>query len=317
MLTTADKFDRVNYGGNFWEDAGILLSDVSNVKIEANIKMQASSGIRTCYAILATRCSNIELDVECSGFKEARCGIIEWNSCIGGVVKAFIHDVYTNCNVLPSMQISGLSVDNYRFGGVNSRALRFDVRAKNIAMGPAAIAMHGYQTDAVNLQGQGYAGHSGRVVAENVHEPLDIFSDYNSVDVVARDCLFGVKLVHGASHNLVRAKVNRFMKNALVYGGSNGAQGTSYNRCYIEATGGGEIGSFGDVAAVGFDDGKAVHPPRHNYTEVTARGNGVDLDYIALIGSGSDNRTVVRGSGFAVSASKIAPSAGQGNVIAE
>lgn len=315
MLTSVGKFDRADYGGNFWEDAGIFLSNVSNVRIEARITMQGNAGIRTCYAIFATGCTNVELDVDCSGFKEARCGIIDWNSCSGGVVKAYIHDIRTNNDTLPSMQISGLSVDNYRAGGVNSRGMRFDVRAKDIIMGPAAIARHGYQTDAVNLQGQGHAGHSGRIVAENVHEPLDVFSDYNSVEVVARDCLFGVKLVHGASHNLVRAKVDRFMKNALVYGGSNGTQGTSYNRCIIEATGGGEIGAFGDVAAVGFDDGKAVHAPRQNYTEVTARGNGVDLDYIALIGSGSNNTTVVKGSGFSVSASRIASSAGPGNVI--
>lgn len=320
MLTRTGKFDAADYVSEYRNTIGIFVEGVSDVTIEVRIQMQANAGIRTCSAIWVRNCRNVNLDVEAWGFKEARFGIVEWNSNSGGSVKAFVHDIFANSNSLPTMQITALSVDNNRYdpgtGPINSRSLRFDVHAQNIEMGPTAIAAYGYQTDGVNLQANGAdARHVGRIVAENVHEPLDCWSDHNSVHVVARDCLFGVKLIYGASHNVIHATVDRFMKNALLLGGS-ATKSVSYNRCRIVASGGGETGHFGDVAAVAAEGSGAAYSPSYNYIEVTAKGDGVNLDYGILVSSGaSHNSFRVSGSGFAVAQSRIARSAGLGNSI--
>jgi hypothetical protein len=319
MLTGPGKFDKADYSGA--PEVGLFVDSVSNVSIEARIRMQTSDGIRTCSAIWVRGCSNVELDVEAWGFKETRFGVIEWNSNRGGTVKANVHDCFVDSTRLPTMQVTALSVDSNRLGvfphGVNSTGLRFDVTAKDIHFGPAAIAKYGYQTDAVNLQGSGYAGHSGEVVAENVHEPLDCWSDQNTVKVTARDCLFGVKLIYGASRNLIHATVERFMKDALLLGGSN-TKPVAYNRCYISAADGGEIGKFGDVAAVAAEGGGGRFAPDHNTVEVSIKGNGVDLDYGILVSNGASNNSFrISGSGYAVSQGRIARTAGRGNSIVQ
>jgi hypothetical protein len=317
MLTGSGKFDKSDYSGD--PVVGLFMQSASDIKVEARIEMEPNQGVRTCSAIWVRGCRNVELDVEASGFRETRFGIIEWNSCTGGSVKANVHDCFVNSNVLPTMQVTALSVDSNRLGvfpnGVNSTAMRFDVRAKDIFFGPKALAKYGYQTDGVNLQGSGYAGHRGRIVAENIHEPLDCWSDNNIVEVNARDCLFGVKLIYGASHNVIRATVDRFMKNALLLGGS-ATKPVSDNRCSIVASGGGEIGQFGDVAAVAAENSHGAYAPRGNDVDVIVTGDGVHLDYGVLVSDGaSNNRFRVSGSLAAVARSRIAASAGPGNSI--
>jgi len=316
MLTGPGKFDKADYSGN--PEVGLFIESVSNIAVEARIRMQANDGIRTCSAIWVRGCTNVALDVEAWGFKETRFGVIEWNSNRGGSVKAHVHDCFVNSTRLPTMQVTALSVDSNRLGvfphGVNSTGLRFDVRAKDIHFGSAAIAKYGYQTDAVNLQGSGFAGHTGQVVAENVHEPLDCWSDRNTVNVTANGCLFGVKLIYGASQNIIHATVERFMKDALLLGGSN-TKPVAYNRCYISAARGGEIGKFGDVAAVAAEGGGRFAPD-HNTVELSVKGNGVDLDYGVLVSNGASNNSFsVSGSGYAVSQGRIASTAGRGNSI--
>ncbi len=315
MLTGTGKFDQSDFKKHYTTYAGLYLHSVSNVRIEASVKMQASPDIRTCHAVWVQNCSHIELDMEVWGFKEARFGIVEWNTNSGGHVRLNVHDCYVNSDTLPELQVTALSVDNNRLAGKNSKGLRFDVRAKDIYFGPAALAAYGYQTDGVNLQGSGYAGHSGKIVADNVHEPFDCFSDGNVVEVTARDCYWGVKLIHGASHNVIRATVDRYMKYALVYGGSSSpvvTKSVSYNRCYIAATRGGEIGGLGNVAAVGTDGPSATYKPQFNYTEVTASGDGINMDYIVHEEAGSNNTFVWGGKGFAIAAAIIQPTAGTG-----
>ncbi len=315
MLTGDGMFDQSDFNEHYATYAGLYLQSVSNVRIEAGLKMQANPGIRSCHAVWVQNSSNIELEMEIWGFKEARFGIVEWNTNLGGHVKLNVHDCYVDSDTLPGLQVTVLSVDNNRLDGKNSKGLRFDVRAKDIYFGPAALAAYGYQTDGVNLQGSGHAGHSGKIVADNVHEPFDCFSDGNVVEVVARDCYWGVKLIHGASHNVVRATVDRYMKYALVYGGSSSPvvnKPVAHNRCYIRATRGGEIGALGNVAAVGTDGPNATYKPQFNYTEVMASGDGINMDYVVHEEAGSNNTFVWAGTGFAIAASKIQPTAGTG-----
>jgi hypothetical protein len=311
MLTGTGKFDFADYTGTTTGKAGIFIDGKTNVTVQAKIEMQSNAAIRTCNAIWVQSSTNVRLDVEITGFKECQFGLIEWNTNTGGSVKAYIHDIYTNSNTLPSLQITGLSVDNNRVGGVNSRGLFFDVNAKNIYQGAASLTAHGTQTDAVNLQGsnetgasnRGYGGHVGRVVAENVYEPLDVFSDGNIVEVVARNCYFGVKLFHGASYNVINATVDRFQKAGVVIGGANGVQGTSHNRVTLTATGGGDIGTASDVTAALIDGaGMGAH---YNVIDVTAYSDTGNLDYIAAIAGGDNNSITWNGTGAAQDPARI------------
>lgn len=312
MLTQAGKFDLDRYGP--WS-IGIFVDSVSDARIEARIRMQPVAAVRTCSPVWVRNCSNIHLDLEIWGFKEAQFGMVEWNSNVGGHVKLYVHDCYVNSNTLARMQVTALSVDNNRLNGVNSTGLRFDVQAKDIKFGPAAIARYGYQTDGVNLQGSGYAGHTGKVVAENVDEPLDCWSDHNVIEVNAKNCLFGVKLIYGASYNVVQASVDGFMKNALLLSGS-ATKSVSYNQCRITASKGGEIGNFGDVAAVAAESGGGAFAPDHNLVNLSINGKNADLDYEVLVSSrASNNEFRVRGNEYNPSRGRIADSAGAGNRI--
>jgi hypothetical protein len=319
MLTGAGKFDHADYTSPVLTYSGILMEGLGDIKIEARIQMQTNAGIRTCNPIWVRNCTDVHLDVECWGFKEARYGLVEWNSNVGGSVRLNAHDCFIDSNTLPSMQVTALSVDSNRYdpgtGSINSSGLRFDVRAKDIYFGSTAITAYGYQTDAVNLQGDGSNRHIGRVVADNVYEPLDCWCDHNIVDVVAKTCLFGVKLIYGASHNVIRATVDTFQKNALVLSGGL-TKSVSRNRCYITATGGGQIGTFGDVAAVAADNNSATYAPDRNYVEVTTQGDNTNLDYGVLVsGSATNNAFVMETDGTAVAQASIAGSAGAGNVV--
>jgi len=317
MLTGPGKFDKADYSGN--PEVGLFIESASNIAVEARIRMQPNEGIRTCSAIWVRGCTNVALDVEAWGFKETRFGVIEWNSNHGGSVKANVHDCFVNSTGLPTMQVTALCVDNNRLNSVNSTQLRFNVKAKDIYFGPTAIAKYSYQTDGVNLQGQGHAGHVGRVEADNVYEPLDCFSDDNVVEVVATNCYWGVKLIHGASRNVVCATVTLYMKAGVIFAGATRSTGdtqpVSHNRVYLTAAQGGQIGRLDDVAGAIFDGSDATYIPQYNYVAVTAKGDGTHLDFVVDIGESANNTIVAEGSGYSTKLVNLRPASGPGNVV--
>lgn len=323
MLTGTGKFDSSDYTGTAFAKSGIYVNGKSNVRIQCKIDMETNAGIRTCNPITVNSSTNVDLDVEITGFKEAQYGLIEWNTNVGGRVKAYVHDCGTTITTgLASLQITALSVDNNRIGGINSRDLWFDVFAKNLTQSAPSITAYGNQTDGVNLQGNnatgesgaGYGGHTGTVRAENVGEALDVFSDHNNVTVTARDCLFGVKITHGARHNVIRATVHNFEKAACFISGTNtGVRTTSFNRVSLTATGGGDIGSYSDVTAALIDGTGMTYGCDNNVIEVTSQSAGVNLDYIAAVGGGDNNVINYEGSGWALAADRVY--SGSGNQL--
>lgn len=305
MLTGTGKFDQADYTGTAFAKSGIYINGKSNVRIQCKIDMETNAGIRTCNPITVVSSTNVEIDVEITGFKECQYGLIEWNTNTGGRVKAYVHDCGTAITTgLPSIQITALSVDNNRISGVNSKNLWFDVHAQNITMSADCIAAYGYQTDAVNLNGSGYGGHTGFVRSENVHEPLDIFTDLNNVKVVASTALFGVKIVHGARYNVIDATVDLYHK-AAAYIGGGATRTTAFNQIKVTATRGGDIGTFGDVTAALIDGSGPAYGADNNTIEVSSYSDGVNLDYIASIYTGSNNQITYEGVGWAVKADRI------------
>lgn len=313
MLTGTGKFDRTSYSGATETASGIYIDGKSDVVIDAKITMQANAGLRTCNPIHVRNSSNVRINAEVTGFKEVRFGLVEWNTNVGGEVNLYAHDCGTDTTStsLPSIQISALSIDNNREGGINSTPMTFNVKALNLTMGATTVTNYGKQTDAVNIQGanqtgesgRGYGGHVGSVTAENVYEPLDIFSDHNVVSLTARNCLFGVKLFHGASHNVINATVDRYEKAAVVIGGNLGVQGTSNNKVIMNSTGGGDVGGLSDVSAALIDGAGAGADG--NVIEITDSSPGGNLDYVATIAGGDNNTIVYEGADATGQAGRI------------
>jgi hypothetical protein len=314
MLTGAGKFDGADYAGSYDRIIGIFVEDEDNVRIEARIELQANAEIRTASAIWVRNCTNVHVDVECWGFKETRFGIIEWDSNIAGTVKADIHDCYVN--TLGTMQVTGLAVDSNRYdpgsGAINSVNLDFDVRIRDVYFGATALAAYGYQTDGVSLMGEGWTGHTGRIRTDNVHEPLDIWSDGNNINIVATDCLYGAKVAYGARHNILNLSVDLFANSGIYIGGSTALRGqtTAYNDITLTAKRGGEIGVFANVAAVTID-GSGDLSAEYNRVNVRSIGDGAALDYGARLVACNDNTVIIDGTGFVA----VATDGGTNNLV--
>lgn len=316
MLTGTGKFDKADYtGGRATNKVGILIDGKTNVTVEAIIEMETNAGIRTCNPISVVSSTNIHIDVEVSGFKEAQYGLVSWDTNVGGFVKLYAHDCNPASNTLPSLQLTALSIDADRVASVNSTGLIFDAIVKNVLPVDAAAIAYGYQSDAVNIQSQGYSGIIGRVFADTVGEALDVFGDGNNIIVVARNCYeYGVKLIHGAENNLIYATIDNTRRAAVVLGGSNTSTKTvSHNRVYATARRVGEIASLPTIAAVATDGTSATYKPEKNYVEITAFGNGTNMHYVVYEDSGSNNVFIADGDGWATQFGVITGSAGTGN----
>lgn len=311
MLTGTGKFDFADYTGTTTGKAGIFIDGKTNVTVQAKIEMQSNAAIRTCNAIWVRSSTNVKLDVEITGFKECQFGLIEWDSNVGGQIKGYVHDCGTTITTgLPSIQISALSVDNNRVSGVNSTPMVFDIEANDLTQSAGSIAAYGWQTDGVNLNGSGYGGHTGTVRAKNVGEPLDIFTSHNIVTVTTHeDCTFGVKLIHGAQHNIVTATVDRFQKaGCLISGTSTGSRDTSFNRVTLTVSGGGDTGSFSDTCAALIEGAGFTYGAHNNTIDVTSNSDGVDLDFIAAINGGNNNTIIYEGTGAAQEEARVVAS---------
>jgi len=306
MLTGAGKFDSANYADVKDRKIGLWIENANDVVVQAHIALQPFTGTRTANAIYVFNSDNVDLDVEISNFKESEYGLIEWNGSDDGYINAYIHDSYTDTvdtalvrNASPSMQLTGLSVDNNRgASNLNSRRLQFDVRVKNIVMGPNARTRFGRQTDAVNLQGAspanpGSTGHQGRVAAFNVDEAIDIFCDGCTIDMTAQNVMTGVKIIHGATRNIVRATVDNYALFGIFIGGSGGVQGTNENRVYAALSRGGQFepDAFATYG-IRIDDASTQGGHR-NYIEMSSQGNTTDLNVHFAIGAGMTENTIV------------------------
>ncbi len=146
-------------------------------------------------------------NVDMSGFN--RGDLVALDSCFDSAV--------TDCTLRDSRidasttgQLTGVSVDDNRRGGVDSRnvgILRNTIRSLTVT--PAFDAAFGYQTDGVNIAGAGRESFkSGIVISGNVisdcGEGIDTFGKAGVItDNVIIDVVAGIKLAHGSSDNLI------------------------------------------------------------------------------------------------------------------
>jgi hypothetical protein len=133
-------------------------------------------------------------------------GLLSLNGVSGGqIINNRIHDCYTN--VTYRSQITGIDVDDVRYDvGASSNVLISGNQIWNLTVGPDFDAIYGYETDGINPQ---YYGTVGLIIENNtiwnVGEGIDMYAS-NSVirnNDISNAVEWGIKLIHGASGNLV------------------------------------------------------------------------------------------------------------------
>lgn len=161
---------------------------------------------RTVDAITARNCTNVKIvGNEIANFPNTRS--ITLASVIGGEVSSnWIHDCATNFTGWSPLrpQITGVEIDNDRVNSVNSARLRIsDNRIERLTVGAAVLAYAGYETDGVNV-------HKGDVVVvdnfiDTVGEGVDTFASDGVIsnNIITNTYNFGIKLIHGASRNVI------------------------------------------------------------------------------------------------------------------
>lgn len=322
MLTGTGYFDAADYSNGYGTNAlGFLANGADNVTLKARITMQPNAGVRTCAAAAARACNNPQFDIHADGFKEAYTPIVAADSIWGGHLAARVENCNPNSTTLATMQLTALGIDYNRLNGVNSRGYTFDLVVRNVLLGADARAKYGEQSDGLNIQSLGLSGARGRVYANTVGEPIDLFCDGCVIDAVIESAYnYGLKFVHGASYNLVRATIISTGGPAVVFAGSNvpAAKDTFGNKVYATVRNVGAIANATfttNRAAVATDGSSGTYKPRRNYAEITVDGGGSTMEYLAFIDAGQENTFVVDGSGFTVHAGTITSTAGVGNQI--
>lgn len=188
--------------GGFTANEDIILS---GFKLESEV----SDG-RYLNGIVARNVRRLVIDsVELFGFPVAK--LIKLDSIVGGgiVRNCFLRDCTTNVDYSPqSVQMTGIDIDNDRVNGVASEGLIVTKnQIRDLTFGPVAIAAHSYQTDGINVSQESSVGHEieGNVII-NVGEGIDVFGQrcIISGNQLIRCYSQGVKLIHGASHNIVK-----------------------------------------------------------------------------------------------------------------
>lgn len=296
MLTGAGQFDRATYGGSRYDTnaCGFLCEGFDNYRMSGlKITLDAPVAVRTCKALAVRDSKGSFVDIEAYGFKECENGIVHFDSCEAGDFRVWAHDSGTSDDSLGTMQITGVDIDNTRIGSIYTTDTRVDVVAERILLTGAALTKYNQQTDGVNVSGSGGPNHGLiiKLTAEDIGEAIDIFGSFINATVDANNCWFsGVKLIHGARHNIINANINRTGGAAIVLGSSNVASQTvAWN--IINAT----IAKVGNISTVGTrkcalqtDGNTAIYQPEYNHVRLVAFNDGM-MDYVISDEAGSNN----------------------------
>lgn len=128
-------------------------------------------------------------------------------SITGNWIHDFADDTDWTAQAPQFPQLTGIEIDNDLVNGQPSVGVRIVGNAiSNLTVGPLLLDVHGYQTDGINVAHHLSHGHviEGNVI-EHVGEGIDFFGRTSTLsDNTVRACfIFGLKLIHGASFNVV------------------------------------------------------------------------------------------------------------------
>jgi hypothetical protein len=133
-----------------------------------------------------------------------------------------------------SGQLTGVEVDDFRISGVGSERINISHnRIKNLGWTSEFLTAYGPQTDGVNIK----AGTKNYTVSHNimdgVGEGVDTFGEDGEIigNIIKGALGYGVKLIHGASRNLVTLNriINSGLGGIVVAGSDSVSQNTDKN----------------------------------------------------------------------------------------
>lgn len=281
MLTAG--FNATTYAGLASNSVGFSANNIDNPVFKGiHIEFEThGTNIRTAIGLALRDCSNLDVDVEASGFSEPEFGIITVDSCIGGRCYTNVHDCSSNDNTLGSLQITGLEIDENRVSGVYSKDIDFGNPVyKDLTFGAAAITAFGYQTDGVTLSGGSDGGGGadtensgctfGVITVENVYEGVDIQSSNHIITgIKARDVsLSPLKIVHAAQDNNIGfVNADNTGGPVVVFSGTTTANIAPENNIIGQVVGA-KVGSMTVTGStkygVSFAGPSATHKPNNN-----------------------------------------------------
>lgn len=303
MGSNAGQFDNTVLANAFNANAvgvaadGIARPIFKGVRI--TYQSQAGRDDRIVKALHFKTCTDIVVDHnEAWDFTKAY-DIFSFNGCTRGSVSSnHIHDCTTNSAT--TGQITGIGFDGDTTTGSSAIDVN-DNRIRNLTVGAAFLAAFGYQTDGITLGGTTTkTTHHLRVIGNwinDVGEGIDVFGDDNIVigNHLDKCYNFGVKLIHGASRNIVFGNdVTEAGLNGISLQGSNTvAEDTADNyvfgnTIYKLDPNGAWASSIGiEIAANG---GTTYLPRRNKIWNNTIDGNGTgEYGIVAQAGAGTLN----------------------------
>lgn len=320
LLTGAGQFDAANYSASRWNDnaCGFHCKGFSNYTLyNVHIKLQPTSSVRTVIAarIAATTDSPL-IRIEASGFKEAAGGVIAIDSVTNCDIDGYTHNCGTSNDTLPSMQITGLCLDDSRENGVDTTNTRIRAYGHDLTITGAALTKYGAQTDGFNISGAGSnKGVIWSATFDNVGECADIFGS-DTVGVVNGSNIigFGLKLIHGAQNNNISGVINTTGLAAVVLAGSNNvARPVKNNVINLSVSKICSLPTLGSKCVVWFDGPTLNQKPANNRVTVNV-SDSPNAEYVTLIQAGSNN-TVEYTTDLTKADRIITATSGTGNTI--
>jgi hypothetical protein len=234
--TVADKgrYGPFSVGINFSGELTGAYAPSRGVRIE-NVRL--ISEIRTGRQLRGIVGQNVSdcliRNVEVSGFPTA-IGITLASARRCRISNVYVHDFSdeTAWKVLP--QSTGIEIDNDIVNHVPSTDISIsDFRIERLRVGGPLLAKWNYQTDGINVMNSRSRVDISNGRISDVGEGIDTFGSFGTIRNVsiANAYIFGLKFIHGASHNQVRnVTITNAGLAAVNFSGSNQAsQDTAAN----------------------------------------------------------------------------------------
>lgn len=233
MDTGVGNFDNATFGSYGADAVGISAVGTSGARIERpfvrNARIQPSAWVDEVYLkpVHFEYCSDIDISGNDIGGFSRGDGLITVNNIDDGrIAENYLHDCWTD-STDADPQITGITVDPDADSLTDLHGRRYASRGlhivgntiRNLTLGEAARTALNYQTDGIHLASANNATASSAKptrdcvielnVIENIGEGIDIQGHGNVIrgNAITRAFASGVKLVHGASDNLIAGNV--------------------------------------------------------------------------------------------------------------
>lgn len=210
----------------------ILAQNVSNITLR-DFKVQVSASQNSVIYPVALRgvVGAIISDTEFTGLNGGAA--IKVDSCKDvKITRPYVHDCQLDRS--STGQLTAVEIDNDKIANTGSQRVSvIDPCFRDLTVTPAFLAAYGYQTDGVNIQTGASACSVVGGMIDNVGEGVDLFCDDSMVSgtVIRNAYIFGVKLVHGASRNLIDSVrvINPGLGGVTIGGSSTATKDTDRN----------------------------------------------------------------------------------------